>query len=161
MKNKVTEIVKEELNPFLKQEGYVLYNIEFVKESKDWYLRIYIEKEPEKEGEWPINVGTDDCEKVSRFISSRLDALDPIDKNYYLEVSSPGMDRPLLTDEDFRRYKGELVDISLYRSVDGKKNLSGKLLDHSDGYIHIEEKNGKQIHLPNEIVSKVKLTIVF
>src|SRR5690554_3953605 len=115
-KKNVTELVKKELQPFFEKESYVLYNTEFVKEGK----------------EWPTSVGTDDCEKVSRYLSSRLDVLDPIEQNYYLEVSSPGLDRPLLKDEDYRRYRGELVDIKLYKGLDGKKNFVAKLLNHTD-----------------------------
>ncbi|MBR1993470.1 MAG: ribosome maturation factor RimP, partial [Firmicutes bacterium] len=70
---------------FLAAEGYELYNIEFVKEGKDWFLRVYVDM---ASGEGYI--GTEDCEKVSRFLSEKLDEEDPIEQNYYLEVSSPG-----------------------------------------------------------------------
>lgn len=160
-KKKIIELVENELTTFLQQEGYVLYHMEFVKESKDWYLRIFIEKAPEIPGEWPKDVGTDDCEKVSRFISGRLDALDPIEQNYFLEVSSPGMDRPLLKDRDFKRYQGELIDISLYEPVNGVKSITGRLTGHSDGYIDIKDEKGNDLHLPREKVSKVKLSVVF
>lgn len=160
-KQKLTQLVEKELLPFLEKEGYELYHIEFTKESKDWYLRIFIEKAPEKEGELPQNVSTDDCEKVSRFISGRLDELDPIEQNYYLEVSSPGMDRPLIKERDFERYQGELVDIKLYEAINGIKTMTGRLQGHSEGYIDIEDEKGNLLHLPREKVSKVKLTIVF
>lgn len=160
-KKKITELVKEELRPFLEQENYQLYNIEFIKEGKEWYLRIFIEKAPSSDIDWPENVSTDDCEKVSRYISEKLDLLDPIDQNYYLEVSSPGMDRLLLKDEDFKRYQGQLVDIKLYKSIDGKKNITGKLLGICDGYIDIEDEKGNPMHLPCENVSTTRLTVVF
>lgn len=160
-KKKITELVEEELKPFLISEGYELYHVEFLKESKDWFLRIYIEKTPQNEDDWPGDVGTDDCEKVSRFISNRLDALDPIEQNYYLEVSSPGMDRPLLKERDFERYQGHLIDISLYGAIDGKKTMTGRLMGLADGYIDIEDEKGNQLHLLREKVSKVKLTIAF
>ncbi|MEG1584551.1 MAG: ribosome maturation factor RimP, partial [Anaerovorax sp.] len=88
----------------------------------DWFLRVYIDSESEDTG-----IGTDDCEKVSRFLSGRLDELDPIEQNYYLEVSSPGMDRALLKDSDYEKYAGKMVDITLYKAIDGKKNISGIL----------------------------------
>ncbi|NLP29596.1 MAG: ribosome maturation factor RimP [Clostridiales bacterium] len=160
-KKNVTELVKKELQPFFEKESYVLYNTEFVKEGKDWYLRVFIEKAPQDGEEWPTSVGTDDCEKVSRYLSSRLDVLDPIEQNYYLEVSSPGLDRPLLKDEDYRRYRGELVDIKLYKGLDGKKNFVAKLLNHTDEYMEVEDENGKVIQLPFDNIAKVKLTVVF
>ncbi|MDD2216651.1 MAG: ribosome maturation factor RimP [Eubacteriales bacterium] len=160
-KKKITELVKEELRPFLEQENYQLYNIEFIKEGKEWYLRIFIEKAPGSDRDWPENVSTDDCEKVSRYISEKLDLLDPIDQNYYLEVSSPGMDRLLLKDEDYKRYQGQLVDIKLYKSIDGKKNITGKLLGICEGYIDIEDEKGNPMHLSCENVSMTRLTIVF
>ena len=160
-KNKVLQLLEEELKPFLAREGYVLYHTEFIKEGKDWYLRIYIEVAPTEEGSWPGNVGTDDCEKVSRFIGSRLDELDPIEQNYYLEVSSPGMDRPLFKEEHYERYAGQLIDIKLYEGIDGKKAMTGKLVGHSDEFIDIEDEKGALIHLSREKISKVKLTVVF
>jgi len=160
-KRKVVDLVMEELSPYLEEEGYSLYHVEFVKESKDWFLRVFIEKAPEKPGDWPGNVGTDDCEKVSRFLSERLDQLDPVEQNYYLEVSSPGMDRPLLKEEDFRRYKGHLVDIKLYESINGKKAITGKLADYSDEYIDLEDEKGQSMSLPREKISKTNLTVVF
>lgn len=160
-KRKVVDLVVEELSPYLEEEGYSLYHVEYVKEFKDWYLRVFIEKAPEKPGDWPGNVGTDDCEKVSRFLSEKLDQLDPVEQNYYLEVSSPGMDRPLLKEEDFERYRGHLVDIRLYKSIDGKKALTGRLIDHTDDCIFIEDDKGQSMSLPREKISKTNLTIVF
>ncbi|MFA5636678.1 MAG: ribosome maturation factor RimP [Anaerovoracaceae bacterium] len=160
-KRKVVDLVMEELSPYLEEEGYSLYHVEYVKEFKDWFLRVFIEKAPEKPGDWPGNVGTDDCEKVSRFLSERLDRLDPVEQNYYLEVSSPGMDRPLLKEEDFKRYRGHLIDIRLYKSIDSKKAFTGKLVDHSDDCIIIEDEKGQSMSLPREKISKANLTIVF
>lgn len=160
-KKKVVDLVEELLAPYLKEEGYCLYHAEFAKESKDWFLRIFIEKAPEKPGDRPGNVSTDDCEKVSRYLSEKMDQLDPIEQNYYLEVSSPGMDRPLLNEEHLQRYEGQLVDVKLYSGIEGKKAITGKLMGHSEKYIHIEDEEGKLMHLPREKVSKINLTIVF
>jgi len=91
-KKNITEIVTDELRGFLSENGYKLYNIEFVKEAKDYILRVYIDRAQGGEGKY---IGTDDCEKVSRYLSRRLDELDPIEKSYILEVSSPGIDRAL------------------------------------------------------------------
>ncbi|HPO04313.1 MAG TPA: ribosome maturation factor RimP [Bacillota bacterium] len=160
-KKKVVDLVTETLEPFLGKEGYCLYNTEFIKEGKDWFLRVFIEKAPERPGEWPGDVNTDDCEKVSRFLSEELDRLDPVEKNYYLEVSSPGMDRPLFKEEHFERYKGRSVDVRLFESIGGKKSFTGKLSEVSDRSIRLEDEKREVIELPREKISKINLTIVF
>ena len=133
-KKKITDVVAELAGDFLAENGYELYNTEFVKEGRDWFLRVYIDKaqaaeaaaEAAEEAE-PQYVSTEDCEKVSRFLSEKLDESDPIEQNYYLEVSSPGMDRPLITPEHYARYVGEEVEIRLYKAIDGVKNIQGTL----------------------------------
>jgi ribosome maturation factor RimP len=161
LKKKTTEIAAELLAPFLEKEGYELYRLEYVKEGRDWFLRVFIETAPQAPGEWPGNVTTDDCEKVSRYLSEKLDETDPIEQNYYLEVSSPGMDRPLLREIDFIRYGGQLVDVKLYESIGGKKNLTGKLIGSENGILKIEDENGKLLEIPKDKVSITRLSIVF
>ncbi len=161
LKKKITEIVTELLAPFLEQEGYELYRLEYVKEAKDWFLRVYIETSPKEAGEWPGNVSTDDCEKVSRYLSQKLDELDPIEQNYYLEVSSPGMDRPLLKQSDFIRYKGQLVDVRLYESINGNKNLTASLIEMGENSLKLEDEKGNLIEIPKEKVSITRLSVVF
>ena len=87
--------------------------------GKDWFLRVYIDRTDDSAG----GIGTDDCEKVSKFISARLDELDPIEQNYYLEVSSPGMDRALLKESDYVRFAGRWVNVTLYQGLNGKKTF--------------------------------------
>lgn len=161
LKKKITEIVAEVLAPFFEQEGYELYRSEFVKEGKDWFLRVYIETAPAAGEMWPGNVGTDDCEKVSRFLSEQLDQLDPIEQNYYLEVSSPGMDRPLLTDLHYTRYCGQLVDVKLYEAVNGSKKITAQLVNKSDGFLRLEDEHGNRIEIPEDKVSVTRLSVVF
>ncbi len=160
-RNKVLESVRAEVEPFLKREGYVLYHIDYVKEGKDRFLRVFIEKAPEPDEKWPTDVSMDDCEKVSRFISERLDDLDPIKHNYFLEVSSPGLDRPLLKDEDYVRYAGSLVDVRLYKSIDGKKVFTGRLIKFEEDIFQIEEECGKVLSIPCSNISLIRLTVVF
>lgn len=160
-KRKITQLVQDELMPFFQTEGYVLYHMEYVKEGKEWFLRLFIEKAPEAGEQWPGNVSTEDCEKVSRFISDRLDQLDPIEQNYYLEVSSPGMDRPLIKDEDYKRYVGQLVDIRLYENIDGKKVLNGRLSGITADAVSIQNEIGKEIVIPRKNISVTRLTVVF
>ena len=133
-KKKITDVVAELAGEYLAEGGYELYNTEFVKEGRDWFLRVYIDKaqdakadEPQTEGAETQYISTEDCEKVSRFLSEKLDEADPIEQNYYLEVSSPGLDRPLLRPEHWQRYVGEEIEIRLYKAIDGIKNIQGTL----------------------------------
>ena len=160
-KKKITEIAAELLAPFMEKEGYELYRLEYVKEAKDWFLRIFIETAPAPGEQWPGHVGTDDCEKVSRYLSEALDDVDPIEQNYYLEVSSPGMDRPLIKESDFIRYRGELVDVKLYEGVNGKKNLTARLVGKEDGKLKLEDEKGNLLEITEEKVSIIRLSIVF
>ena len=186
-KKKITDIIEEISADFLAQNGLELYNSEFVKEGRDWFLRVYIDKtqeaqeaaktaiaaasehaaeteETENADEAPLPslyVSTDDCEKVSRFLSAELDRIDPIEQNYYLEVSSPGMDRALLKDKDFVRFAGEIVDISLYKAVNGQKAFRGKLVGIEDGNIVITDENENRTEFPREQVAKTKLAVIF
>lgn len=155
-KKKITETAEELLGDFLESEGYELYNLEFIKEGKDWFLRVYIDK-PEGEG----YVGTQDCEKVSRFLSEKLDEADPIEQNYFLEVSSPGMDRQLIKPEHYMRYRGREVEIKLYRAKDGSKNIQGKLKDFSDNEITVVDSENKEWILQLDEIAKAKLAVIF
>jgi len=157
-KQKITEIARQELQSFLSENGYELYNIEFVKEAKDWFLRVYIDWSDYESEKY---ISLDDCEKVSRYLSERLDAIDPIEKNYYLEVSSPGIDRPLLEEKHYVRYTGKEVDISLYKAIDGKKAFSGILKGLKDDKITIIDEKNVEIEFALEQVAKTKLKIIF
>ena len=164
-KKKITEIVEEITADFLGQNELELYNSEFVKEGKDWFLRVYIDKLPKEGADGNVEeeyVSTDDCESVSRFLSAELDRLDPIEQNYYLEVSSPGLDRALLKEKDFIRFCGHMVDISLYKAMDGKKTYQGILKGLTeDNKIVITDENGSEIEFPREQVAKTRLAVIF
>ena len=155
-KKKITEIVEEMLAGFLEEEGYELYNSEFVKEGKDWFLRIYLDL---ASGEG--HVGTEDCEKVSRFLSGKLDEEDPIEQNYYLEVSSPGMDRPLLKREHYERFTGSEVEIRLYRGKDGTKSIQGVLRGIAEDVVAVADHDGKVWELKLAEIAKANLAVVF
>ena len=155
-KKKITEIAAEMMADFLAAEGYELYNIEFVKEGKDWFLRVYVDM---ASGEGYI--GTEDCEKVSRFLSEKLDEEDPIEQNYYLEVSSPGMDRPLLTKAHYERYVGSEVEIRLYKGKDGIKNIQG-VLDSIEGEtVTVTDHDNKKWELELSEIAKANLAVIF
>ena len=99
------------LEPIVEANGLELVDLEFVKEGVNWYLRVYIDKDG--------GVNIDDCELVSRALEAKLDEKDPIEQAYILEVSSPGIDRPLKKEADFVKYQGEIIDVKLYTAVNG------------------------------------------
>ena len=156
-KVKVKDLVEELVTPLLEENGLELYNVEFVKEAKDWFLRVYIDKQ---ESEEEAYISTDDCELVSRFLSEKLDENDPIEQNYYLEVSSPGMDRVLLKEKDYVRYAGKQVDVNLYQAVNGKKALTGELVGIIDNQLVINDETGR-VEIPMEKVAKTRLAVIF
>ncbi len=153
-KEKIKDFLERVAKDFFNEEGYELYNVEFVKEGKDWFLRVYIDK---KNGE---GISMNDCEKVSRYISQVLDDEDPISQNYYLEVSSPGIERELFKLEHYQRFIGELVEIKLYEPIDNTKKITGTLANANEEFVEInlEEKN---IKIKMEQIAKTKLAIIF
>nr|WP_315024136.1 ribosome maturation factor RimP [uncultured Aminipila sp.] len=157
-KVKIKDLVEELLNPLLNENGLELYNVEFVKEAKEWFLRVYIDKVEGSEEEY---ISTDDCELVSRFLSEKLDESDPIEQNYYLEVSSPGMDRVLLKEKDFIRYAGKQVEVNLYQAIDGKKMLTGELVGIIDEDLVIIDEKINRTEIPMNKVAKTKLAVIF
>ena len=110
---------EEILLPIVEEYGFELVDVEYVKEGSNWYLRAYIDK--------PGGIGVNDCEVVSRRLSDILDEKDYIDDSYILEVSSPGLGRPLKKEKDFKRSLGEEVEIRTYRMIDRKKEFTGIL----------------------------------
>ena len=117
----------------------------------NWYLRVYIDKEG--------GVTIDDCEAVSRALEAKLDEADPIEQAYILEVSSPGIDRPLKKDEDFVKYQGEMIDVKLYKAQEGRKQFQGKLLGLADGVVSLEE-DGKIFAFERKDIASVRLAVL-
>ena len=165
-KEKITALVSDVLSDFLDENGLELYHTDFRKEGKDWYLNVYIDiaeavrNENEKNGVVRY-VSTDDCELVSGYLSDRFDDLDPIEQNYMLQVSSPGMDRELYEQKDFDRFAGELVDVKLYRASNGKKEIQGTLKGLVDGNIIITDEEGNERSFSSKDVAKTCLAVVF
>lgn len=157
-KKRITDLVEEMTGSFLAENGLELYNCEFAKEGKDWFLRVYIDK---ADGKVDSYVSTDDCELVSRFVSQKMDEEDPIAQNYYLEVSSPGMDRILYKEKDFVKFTGQQVDVSLYKGIDGQKMFSGILVGAIDGNVVIKDEQNNELKFPAEQVANTRLAVVF
>lgn len=130
MANRVEEAVEKIAEEILANTDYELVDVEYVKE-RDWFLRVYIDKEG--------GIGLDDCQEVSGLLDEKLEELNIINDRYILEVSSPGIDRALKKEKDFKREMGKLVDITLYKAIDGEKMITGKLTGYTKDIITIDE----------------------
>ena len=117
----VVNQLRELIEPIVKVTDLDFVDIEYIKEGENWILRVFVENE---DGELDI----DQLTELSRLISQKLDEKDPIDKRYFLEVSSPGVERPLRKVKDYERFKGENIKISTYRKINNSKEFIGKLI---------------------------------
>ena len=146
---KVTDVVAQLAQPIVEQAGCTLWDVEYVKEAGEWFLRVYIDKEG--------GVDIDDCEAVSRPLSDLLDEADPIQGSYTFEVSSAGLDRPLKKPEHFARCAGQLVDVRFYRPLDGRKEYTGALVGcDGDGNVTVDDKTFEK-----KDVAQVRLHVTF
>jgi ribosome maturation factor RimP len=149
---KVESTISEIVTPIAEKHGYELVDVEYKKEGSNWYLRIFIDKEG--------GITIEDCENVSRELDETLDEK-LIPEAYILEVSSPGLDRPLKKDADFEKYKGKIVDIKLYKSIDKQKEFQGELLGLENNIIKIMSETGNVLEFERENVAMVRLTVIF
>lgn len=148
------EVRTEELSlPIMEKNKFELVDVEFVKEGGNWFLRIYIDKEG--------GITVDDCETVSRELGDILDKEDYIEESYILEVSSPGLGRPLKKDKDFERSLGEEVEIKLYRMLDKKKEYFGILESYSKDTVSIILENETHISIPRADIALIRLAFTF
>lgn len=149
---KVIKIVKELAIPILEREALELVDIEFKREVRGWVLRIYIDKEG--------GVSLNDCTLVSQQLGDVLDVEDPIDTPYILEVSSPGLTRPLKGTKDYQRYIGRLVKIKTYKEIYGKKVFIGELLGLKEGIVNIKI-DKKVYEIPYGLIASAHLEVDF
>lgn len=141
---KVTDVVAGLAKPLVEQNGCTLWDVEYVREAGEWFLRLYIDKEG--------GVSIDDCEAVSRPVSDLLDEADPIPGSYTFEVSSAGLERALRRPEHFAACMGRTVDVKLYRPLEGSKTFTGTLEHFEDGNVTVsgrtfEKKDVAQVRL--------------
>lgn len=131
------------------REGYELVQVEYVHQSGRWLLRLYIDS--------PEGITVDDCATVSRQVSTVLDVEDFIPQAYTLEVSSPGLDRPLVKGDDYRRFAGEPVTIRTRSPLDGRRRFKGVLQKFEGDVVTITDHAGEVFEIPLELVSKARL----
>ena len=151
-KRRVEDIAAGLVQPIVDKLKFELVDIEYLKEGTNWYLRIYIDK--------PGGIAIDDCQAVSEQLSDRLDDVDPIKTSYILEVSSPGLERPLKKDGDFEKFKGEQVELKLFQPVNGKKVYEGELLGLSDNKVSIKN-NGEVMQFDRGDTALVRRIVKF
>jgi len=155
MKKSTADTVFEIVEPYAKEFGLEIYDIEYIKEGADYFLRIYIDK---PDG---TVISTDDCEKLSRAIDPILDEKDPIQESYYLEVSSVGLDRHLKLDKDFMRFMGQMIEVKLFAPINNLKEFYGKLCDYQNGDFTVELLNGEKITVNIKKASLIRPYIEF
>ncbi len=151
-KLKTEDIAKELVIPIINANNLNLVDIEYIKEGPNWYLRVYIDKEK--------GVTVEDCQRVSEALSDELDRVDPIDHSYILEVSSPGINRPLKTQRDYDYYKGHRVDIKLFSPIDRRKEFTGTLVGLENGIVTVELPEGR-ISIPRGSIASARLAFKF
>ena len=137
-KNLLIEKIEELVKPIISELLYELYYVEYIKENGEFYLRIYIDKKDDR-------ISLDDCVAVSKSISGIIDAEDPIEDAYYLEVSSPGLNRGLYKEEHFKKFIGREVLVKLTSSINGTKSVKGILKDVLEDSIVVEAETEVEI----------------
>lgn len=146
----IIERVYKILTPILEEEGMECVEIEYRRESGGWVLRLYLDKEG--------GVTLDDCTRVSQQVGRVLDVEDIIENPYRLEVSSPGLTRPLKTERDFIRYQNRLIKVSTTEPIGNQRHFKGRLLRMVDGGIDLQV-NENTFHIPLQSISKARLEL--
>ena len=144
--------VERFLIPIMEEHQFELVDVEWVKEAGTWYLRAYVDKEG--------GISVDDCEIVSRRLSDWLDKEDFITESYILEVSSPGLGRPLKKEKDFARSLGKDVEVKLYRARDKRKDFTGVLKAYDEQTVTIEEE-GEELVFERGEIALIRLAFDF
>ena len=149
---KITETVASFAEPIVLAHGCTLWDVEYVREGGDWFLRLYIDKEG--------GVDISDCEAISRAVDPILDEKDPIPDSYCFEVCSAGLERQLRRPGDFEQFMGSSVCVKLYSPVDGAKEYVGTLTGYADGDVTVRTANAEKTFNKNE-VAQVRLHVDF
>ncbi len=152
-KNKIIKVVEKIFEPIQGIDGLELVDIEYVKEGENYCLRVFIDK--------PGGIVLEDCKMVNEELSQGLDREDPIPQSYTLEVSSPGLDRPLKKEKDYVRFTGREVKIKTFAPLEGQKVFTGILEGLKEGKVSIQNEKGEIKEIPLEKIAKANLMVVF
>jgi len=150
---KVTEVVRELALPVVEENGCKLWDVEYVREAGQWYLRLYLDKDG--------GVDILDCENVSRRVSDLLDEADPIESSYVFEVGSAGLERQLKRPGDFQQFMGSPVLVKTYQPKDGRKEFAGKLAGYDNGAVLLDMGTAEPVRLEKNEVALVRLRVEF
>ena len=150
IKINISQKIYDLINPTVQELEYNIWDIKFLKEGPNWYLRIFIERQDNQ------NICIEDCEKVSRSIDNLLDEADIIEQSYCLEVCSPGIDRELSTDEHLEKYTNHNINIKLIRPENNIKNISGELASFDNLNINILN-NSEIKSIPRKNIAHINL----
>jgi len=150
--SQIKPVVETLLQPFMEENGFELVDVEYVKEGSNWFLRVYADKEG--------GIDIDDCGRISEYLSDRLDEKDPIPTAYFLEVSSPGAERPLKKVQDYHKAVGEHVFVTTYEPFEGLKEFEGLLQSFDEETVAVEV-GKKTYRIPFNKVASARLAIVF
>lgn len=155
--SKVTSVIEELVTPIVEQLNLELVDIEYLKEGRNWFLRVYIDT---PEG----GIDIDQCAQVSERLSEVLDEKDPIEQNYYLEVSSPGAERPLKKDSDFKKAEGKFIYVKTYEPIKDLKEFQGYLKAYTEEGIELDIRIKTRkliVFIEKEKIAKARLAIDF
>jgi ribosome maturation factor RimP len=152
LKRKVEDILYDISMPILDKYNFEFVDVEYKKEGGQWYLRLFIDKDG--------GITIDDCQLVSEILSDKLDEIDPIEHSYIFEVSSPGIDRPLKTERDYKKNLNKELEVKFYDSFDGKKSIEATLLDYDDKKVILDYK-GKEIEIDKKTIAIMRPLIKF
>ncbi|MFZ5472065.1 MAG: ribosome maturation factor RimP [Myxococcota bacterium] len=154
-KQSIEERAREVAEPIVAAEGYELVDLEYVREREGWVLRLFIDK--------PGGVGLEDCTNVSRAVETALDVEDVVPQEYHLEVSSPGLSRPLTKPDHFRRAEGKKIKVKTYGPIGEppRKNFSGVLAGVADDGVTVEVEGAGAFRIPYKDIAKANLEFEF
>jgi ribosome maturation factor RimP len=151
-KASISESIIEIIEPVIQDESLELVDVEYKKLGKTWTLRVYIDKAQ--------GITVDDCQKISRQIEDTIEVDELITNPFVLEVSSPGLDRPLKKEKDFLRYRNKPVEVKTYSPIENRKNFLGTIQDCKEKILYLNEE-GASIKIPLDTIAKAKLIIEF
>lgn len=152
-KTEIEKITEELVMPIITENNFELVDVEFVKEGSNWYLRVYADKEG--------GIAINDCVLISRALEVKLDEKDFIDIPYILEVSSPGLGRPLKKEKDFERSLGKEVEVKLYKAIDKQKEFQGILKSYDSKKIILEFDNNENLEINRVDIALIRLALDF
>ncbi len=147
----VVERVRALIEPILADHGLELVDVEFRREGHGWILRVYMDRDG--------GITLDDCQRISQELGDHLDVEDLIDYPYHLEVSSPGLDRPLTRDADFLHFAGKAARISTREALEGQRNFRGRLAGLEDGAVLLDLADGRRVRIPRGLITRARLAI--